>query len=282
MMKMPHGNGDVSVYPADVGTSCQAWENDRWPGCHKGENPGKDNGWCAQQWCYVDPCKCSGLRVRPKPSMAMKTLNATYKGRPVYYSYATCGGTDTWSEEEKCEKLQKKEGCDSAGACIWGGDFCVTKELYSVTQSCLKPVPDAALGQSSCPCVGISGMQGNITSMLPMVLPADFGSKCDVWQPELEKDCENSTDKSGCLQKWCFVDPCQCDLPIPPTESSIQLTSHGKPTFLVHNMCPTRQAGSTCESQHHFLLCGSDSKRCLHWLWLPLGPGSHEMLAQRT
>jgi len=24
----------------------------------EGQTPGKDQGWCAEAWCYVDPCNC--------------------------------------------------------------------------------------------------------------------------------------------------------------------------------------------------------------------------------
>lgn len=51
-------------YPADLGARCEAWDANMHPDC-KGENP---KSWCAQEWCYVDPCKCKDTADLPKPS----------------------------------------------------------------------------------------------------------------------------------------------------------------------------------------------------------------------
>merc|ERR1719238_1730536 len=50
-------NGIVVSYPANFGTSCEAWDDERYPGaCEAGGKPGKGKGFCAEKWCYVDPC----------------------------------------------------------------------------------------------------------------------------------------------------------------------------------------------------------------------------------
>merc|ERR1719305_890099 len=84
--------GDSQVaYPSDLGTKCDSWDDDRYTNaCEDGGEPGKGNGWCAQKWCYVDPCNCEG--VTPKKSSYV--LDASYKGNPLYYSYETCGSDD--------------------------------------------------------------------------------------------------------------------------------------------------------------------------------------------
>eukprot|EP00929_Paragymnodinium_shiwhaense_P083004 TRINITY_DN44044_c0_g1_i1.p1 TRINITY_DN44044_c0_g1~~TRINITY_DN44044_c0_g1_i1.p1 ORF type:complete len:1348 (-),score=494.20 TRINITY_DN44044_c0_g1_i1:138-4181(-) len=82
--------GTAVVYPAGLGAQCRAWDDGRYPeSCTSSGAP-----WCAEKWCYVDPCKCA-LEVLPKASTYL--LDARYDGKPLYYSYATCGGQDTFS-----------------------------------------------------------------------------------------------------------------------------------------------------------------------------------------
>eukprot|EP00435_Cladocopium_sp_Y103_P027110 s882_g6.t1 len=53
-------NATVSTeYPANFAAYCEAWDNGRNNvSCQEGQTPGKDQGWCAEAWCYVDPCNC--------------------------------------------------------------------------------------------------------------------------------------------------------------------------------------------------------------------------------
>merc|ERR1719428_2790421 len=60
-------SGKSEEYPLELGGSCQAWDDKRHPSCKKGGDPGKGKGWCAQKWCYVDPCNCN-IPVEPKIS----------------------------------------------------------------------------------------------------------------------------------------------------------------------------------------------------------------------
>merc|ERR1719191_297123 len=89
--KVAISEDETADYPSDTGASCRAWDSKQHPDC-SGEDP---PAWCHDEWCYVDPCKCK-LDVSPKTSSYIP--DATYQGRPVYYSYATCGFTDSWSE----------------------------------------------------------------------------------------------------------------------------------------------------------------------------------------
>merc|ERR1719162_1905101 len=83
------------AYPADVGSSCAAWDNGKYPsGCtNSSDEPGKGKDWCAAKWCYVDPCNC-GYDTRK----AMYMDHSQFQGKSLYYSYATCGNTDTFPE----------------------------------------------------------------------------------------------------------------------------------------------------------------------------------------
>lgn len=90
------GNGTLVEYPADLGARCEAWDDDRHPDCKEGGWPGEGSGFCAQRWCYVDSCNCD-LPVPAKVSTYVP--DASYRGKPVFFSYATCGGKDLWTEE---------------------------------------------------------------------------------------------------------------------------------------------------------------------------------------
>merc|ERR1719486_404476 len=97
--------GKDITYPADVGGSCSAWDKASNPECTSGEAP----DWCSKQWCYVDPCTCN-LDVPPKPSVYMS--HATYQGKPIHYSYATCGMADEFSSDEAKMDAQKADNSE--------------------------------------------------------------------------------------------------------------------------------------------------------------------------
>jgi hypothetical protein len=182
-------------YPADVGASCSAWESASHPDC-KGD---KAPEWCSKAWCYVDPCNCKGLAVPPKPSDYMK--EAKFQGKPIHYSYVTCGSTDVWSTDEKKLAAQKAEN----------------KEL------CALKVDEAHWGNDKCRCIGIDGQEGK-TEMeyegKEFSYPADVGARCDDWEHDNHPECKGDKAPDWCSQKWCYVDPCSCDLSTPskPTQ----------------------------------------------------------------
>merc|ERR1719491_198957 len=81
----------TAQYPAGLGGTCTAWDNNVYEDCKKDDKP----DWCKEKWCYVDPCDCTLPGTQPKET----STNTTYKGQPVFWSYATCGGTDTFIED---------------------------------------------------------------------------------------------------------------------------------------------------------------------------------------
>mmetsp|Transcript_82387 Transcript_82387/g.214666 ORF Transcript_82387/g.214666 Transcript_82387/m.214666 type:complete len:533 (+) Transcript_82387:25-1623(+) len=95
--------GDTSVkinktevkYPADLGGSCDAWDDGVNPSCVGNETA----AWCKEKWCYVDPRKCE-IDVPPKmpPPNTSYQPGARYQNLPLYYSYSTCGSKDMWAE----------------------------------------------------------------------------------------------------------------------------------------------------------------------------------------
>lgn len=72
-------------YPADVGATCNAWDKELHPECT--DDAKTPPAWCAKRWCYVDPCHCD----RDIWEAASYLPGATYQGKPLYFSYASCG-----------------------------------------------------------------------------------------------------------------------------------------------------------------------------------------------
>jgi len=86
--------GKEVKFPADLGGSCEAWDDDVSPACKGNETA----AWCKEKWCYVDPRKCD-IDVMPKmaPPETSYQPEARYQNLPLYYSYSTCGSKDTWA-----------------------------------------------------------------------------------------------------------------------------------------------------------------------------------------
>lgn len=125
-------NGTTVEYSSDTGSSCKAWDKTQDATCKAKGAP----SWCQKKWCWVDPCSC-GLTPIPKRSSYFP--NARKNGRPVYYSYTTCGDADEFTEdyhraacpnqdtEAKCTALKND---DDSTACHWNSaGACIGKEL---------------------------------------------------------------------------------------------------------------------------------------------------------
>lgn len=121
---------DLLKYPADVGATCQAWEEDVHPDCLKdGEKP----SWCSQKWCFVDPCKCK-TKMPPKTVMPANR-HMRFQGKTAYWSYATCGSTDSWSSSMKgsyCVHQATETACAQLENCAWNGKECMGKALVEI------------------------------------------------------------------------------------------------------------------------------------------------------
>jgi len=205
-------------YPADLGAHCDTWDDGRHPfNCtQEGHTPGKGNGWCGQKWCYIDPCHCD-LPVPPKPSAYLS--HAHFKGKPIFWSYNTCGGVDTYSKSYNAL------------------DFAVVQHI------CSKPVDEAVWGKKECMCVGMEGQPGETTLTVAgkdVAYPADVGATCKAWDAGRRGECTGSaTQPDWCAKKWCFVDPCQCNLAQPPTATSYIKGAlfQGNPLYYSYEAC---------------------------------------------
>lgn len=267
-------NGTTEVtagtYPADLGARCEAWDADRHEDC-KGDEPAD---WCADQWCYVDPCKCD-IEVIPKTSAYLP--DAEYQGHPVYYSYATCGSEDKWTSgnhEEACVNAENEDACKALDKCAWNADQqkCGGKEAMG---ACAEPgdLDETKWGKEECRCVGIVGQEGNTSMMISsdpetyQEYPADTGSTCDSWDLENHPDCEGDDKPEWCEARWCYVDPCSCDLgeEFPPKGAFYlpDSTFQGKPLFYSYKTCGATDSFASQEVLDEALakqqeVCGSD------------------------
>jgi len=133
-------SGDATDFPVDLGSSCHAWDERHHPDC-LGEDP---PGWCHRSWCFVDPCACA---IHAPPKVSAYFPKATYGRKPVYYSYETCGSSDTYTldshsacvnqaTEAKCLAVSADPDDPELRKCAWGGPEikCLGKELLHTCQ----------------------------------------------------------------------------------------------------------------------------------------------------
>lgn len=132
--------GETATYPADVGSRCAAWDAEPLSLCAREDAP----SWCQKSWCYVDPCACA---IAEPPKVSTYFPSASYRKRPLYYSYETCGAQDSFTPDSSkaCVNQETEARCLSLGAdpedpelrkCAWGGPEikCLGKELLHMCQ----------------------------------------------------------------------------------------------------------------------------------------------------
>jgi len=213
VFKLDHEEKEVDVsYPADIGARCKAWDDDRHPLCKAGEKPGRGEKWCAQSWCYVDPCNCN-IDVLPK--ISTYDAEATYQGKPLFWSYATCGGKDMFT----------------------------------------KKIPE--VGRPKCRCIGFAGVAGTTDLTFrdgkEAEYPADMGTSCSAWDDFRHPECKGEHMPSWCKASWCYVDPCECDLPgelVPKISAYLpEATFTGKNLYYSYETCGS--ADTWTENNHH-------------------------------
>jgi len=140
-----------AAYPPDVGSECKAWEQDVHPECKNGGGP----SWCSSKWCYVDPCKCK-TKAPPKAVMEANS-HMRFQGKTAYWSYATCGSTDTWStsgQGQYCVNQKTESECTAMKKCAWTGKECMGVALASI---CKEQAATGVLGMESQS--GVDGLQ---------------------------------------------------------------------------------------------------------------------------
>lgn len=234
----------VGTYPADLGAHCNDWDNVEG----KGE-------WRKEKWCYVDPCNCK-LPVPPKQQTYMP--DARFLNKNIYYSYNTCGAEDLWTKEhnpEACPLKTDKDACaaakkeDGKKKCAWNDDddACVGIELAG---ECTKDVPEEKYGKKSCRCAGIEHQKGEVKFDIDgkkgkkgkkVGYPLDIGSTCEAWDSESSNPaCQGDEPADWCKKKFCYVNPCECDLDVGPFKATYgdgKWTLDGRPTYYSYVTC---------------------------------------------
>lgn len=237
------------AFPAETGASCAKWEIiGPHPDCEQGTDRNfsrvadKDPSWCSQPWCYVDPCKCN----LGTPVVSAYLPDATYQGHPVYYSYDTCGGKDSYtasSHKTACVNQKTEGACTSLPKCAWNGKACAGKEIHGV---CSKPGNAAVLGAENCRCIGIDKLEGSIEADLgaklgKMPFPASYGATCAAHDEALHPDCKGANPPEWCDKAWCWIDPCSCQQEEPPKVTAEWMgptvTFQGKTLYYSYTTC---------------------------------------------
>lgn len=192
-------------YPADLGGSCDQWEAESHPTC-KGNSP---PAWCKESWCYVDPRNCH-LQILPKK--AVYQPGALYQTLPLYYSYSTCGATDTWT----------------VGAPDVGQQGC------------------RCIGLDGMPGVMDVKIDGSTVQY-----PAEMGGTCQAWDAVNHPTCMGPDKADWCTKKWCYVDPCACNAAAPPKSAQFlgDATFQGRNVFWSYATCGETDTYSTPEHQ---------------------------------
>jgi len=250
------GGGETLSMDADVGARCEKWEDGRHPSCLDGATP----DWCVQPWCYVDPCDCD-IPVLPKTSSYLP--DASYQGLTLYYSYATCGGTDSWTGEhhqQACVNQMSEADCKAAGGagnsekCAWDGAKCGGAEVMG---ACNTERTSPLLGTEGCRCIGIANQPGETMvkiggEMKPY--PADTGASCQAWDETRHPACLASEPPGWCAQSWCYVDPCECGLETSPKVSSYlpDAKVEGKRVYYSYATCDSLDMWT---EEHHEAAC---------------------------
>ena len=84
---------------------------------------------CEKKYCYVDPCNCDEDAV-----ISNYWPDITLQGRPLLFSYATCGDEDLYTKsgthEKACVNQENEGDCNkNKERCTWKDDKCRAKEL---------------------------------------------------------------------------------------------------------------------------------------------------------
>jgi hypothetical protein len=217
-----HNGSETIEYPADMGAHCEAWDDNVISDCKEGETPGKGKDWCAQSWCYVDPCRCKGEMHK---SLRMAAIGVNVRGVPLFYSYETCGSTDYWTSRfhaGSCAQAKEEMACYERDSCMWDKGAC-----HSLEETVCEIEADASeWGHHECRCVLPEEIEGTYKVQKggkSVEVEAGFGSTCGQWHAEAhgEASCKKSPNSTThCDAMWCYVDQRDCADKFEPTVSS--------------------------------------------------------------
>jgi hypothetical protein len=87
----PPSGEDNYCYPPEYGSfACRTWDENLEPFCANEFGPLANRpGWCADQFCYVDPDNCVGSSY---------SRSGFFPHKELYYSYETCGSQTSYDD----------------------------------------------------------------------------------------------------------------------------------------------------------------------------------------
>lgn len=151
------GTGDgksveVDGYPKSVGSECKAWDLGVYPG--KCTMTSTSEKFCAEKWCYVDPCHCD--------TESFPQVSSFFPDTELHYSYEACGSKDFFTHQFNnlaCgnPENQNEKSCEQLLKCRWVGtkcisnvmEKCVTNDLISQSKTTSAAKESAKVKESS-------------------------------------------------------------------------------------------------------------------------------------
>jgi len=209
-----HPNGTVTsmkgAYPATYGMTCAAHAEPASTACSFSNGSAKpatqQESWCMSPWCYVDPCTCN---------LAEAKSSSYFETPALYYSYANCGGQDTFTDKYNANSGVVSEANCPANFSI--PQLCPTK-MGNEAASFDCSSPWAPMGHSEW---GVMGkcVSANVSGKQPMY-PANYGVGCGIHPEPGYSACadENGILKpraeqaDWCNKPWAYVNPCDCTI----------------------------------------------------------------------
>jgi len=121
---------------------------------------------------------------------------------------------------------------------------------------------DLDYGKATCPCIGIDGMKGT-KEVDGAKLPADLGAHCQAWD---EAEGKNQDWRK---QSWCYVDPCNCKLSVPPKQQTYMPDARfrNEEIYYSYNTCGSKDLWTpehnpkACPMQEDKESCAADKKK---------------------
>jgi len=203
---------------ADYGAHCDDWARQ---GDQSSDDQKKSQS--GSKWCFIDAHNCDWNSLPDVPKRSLVFPQARWQDHGIFYSYATCGDVDKWTEthnQDACPLKKSKQDCDKesqvAGGgtvrkCAWLEEYklsfkgsgkeikCLAKDLIHVDQSKkqVEMLQDGVpkWGKPSCKCIGMAkglnqrtytAKTGKLDRVEEFDIPGRTGATCGAWDmPDL-------------------------------------------------------------------------------------------------
>lgn len=109
------------------------------------------------------------------------------------------------------------------------------------------PLVATLYGKSACPCIGIDKLKGYYAARINHFMaqyPVEAGASCDAWDVGRHPACKDDSAPDWCKTKWCYVDPCLCDLATPLQSSELGVEYHGSAASWSYDTCNSSYSDS--------------------------------------